>query len=91
MVNGNDAFLRLERTGMSLADIDATLRQKAGNGPHPSERRVQIKYIMRHCEARQPEWPPRVAQARSTRASVCLPRRRIPQIVVTIHVGRNDP
>ena len=50
-VNGNDAFFRLgrdlERTGMSLADIDATLRQEAGNGPHPSERRVQIKYIMR--------------------------------------------
>ena len=50
-VNGNDAFLRLgrelERTGMSLADIDATLRREAGNGPHPSERRVQIKYIMR--------------------------------------------
>jgi hypothetical protein len=50
-VNGNDAFLRLdrdlERTGMSLADIDATLRQEAGNGPHPSERRVQIKYILR--------------------------------------------
>jgi hypothetical protein len=32
---------------MSLADIDATLRREAGNGPHPSERRVQIKYIMR--------------------------------------------
>jgi hypothetical protein len=50
-VNGNDAFLRLgrelERTGMSLADIDAMLRQEAGNGPHPSERRVQVKYIMR--------------------------------------------
>jgi hypothetical protein len=50
-VNGNDAFLRLarelERTGMSIANIDATLRQEAGNGPHPSERRVQVKYIMR--------------------------------------------
>jgi len=50
-VNGNDAFLRfgreLERTGMSLADIDATLWQEAGHGRHPSERRVQVKYIMR--------------------------------------------
>ena len=32
---------------MSLADIDATLRQEAGYGPHPSERRAQVKYIMR--------------------------------------------
>jgi hypothetical protein len=37
----------LSRIGMSLTDIDATLQQEAGNGPHPSERRVQIKYIMR--------------------------------------------
>ena len=48
---GNDAFLRLarelERTGMSLGDIDATLRQEASYGRHPSERRAQIKYVMR--------------------------------------------
>ena len=48
---GNDAFLRLardlERTGMSLADIGTTLWQEAGYGRHPSERRAQIKYIMR--------------------------------------------
>jgi hypothetical protein len=50
-VNGNDAFLRLgrdlSRIGMSFADIDATLWQEAGYGRHPSERRAQIKYIMR--------------------------------------------
>jgi hypothetical protein len=48
---GNDAFLRLahdlNRMGMSYGDIDATLRQEAGYGRHPSERRDQIKYIMR--------------------------------------------
>jgi len=48
---GNDAFLRLahdlNRIGMSLADIDATLWQEAGEGRHPKERRAQIKYIMR--------------------------------------------
>jgi hypothetical protein len=44
-------FLRLghdlERAGMRPAEIDATLWQEAGNGRHPSERRAQIKYIMR--------------------------------------------
>ena len=48
---GNDAFLRLgrdlDRIGMSHAEIDATLWQEAGYGRHPSERRAQIKYIMR--------------------------------------------
>jgi hypothetical protein len=48
---GNDAFLRLgrdlEKTGMRPAEIDATLRQEACHGRHPSERRAQIKYIMR--------------------------------------------
>ena len=48
---GNDAFLRLardlSRTGMSLADIGTTLWQEASYGRHPSERRAQIKYIMR--------------------------------------------
>jgi hypothetical protein len=48
---GNDAFLRLARdlswTGMSLADIGTTLWQEASYGRHPSERRAQIKYIMR--------------------------------------------
>jgi hypothetical protein len=48
---GNDAFLRLardlERTGLSLADIGTTLWQEAGFARHPSERRAQIKYIMR--------------------------------------------
>ena len=37
----------LQRTGMSIAEIDATLRQEAGYARHPSERRVQIKSIMR--------------------------------------------
>jgi len=32
---------------MSRTEIDATLWQEAGNGRHPSERRAQIKYIMR--------------------------------------------
>ena len=49
--DGNDAFFQLgvdlDRTGMSPAEIDATLWQEAGYGRHPSERRAQIKYIMR--------------------------------------------
>jgi hypothetical protein len=48
---GNDAFVRLahdlNRIGMSHGEIDATLWQEAGYGRHPSERRAQIKYIMR--------------------------------------------
>ena len=49
--DGNGAFLRLGhdlyRIGMNHAEIDATLWQEAGQGRHPSERRAQIKYIMR--------------------------------------------
>jgi hypothetical protein len=49
--DGNGAFLRLghdlNRIGMSHAEIDATLWQEAGQGRHPSERRAQVKYIMR--------------------------------------------
>ena len=49
--DGNRAFLRLgrdlERIGMSHAEIDATLWQEAGYGRHPSERRAQIRYIIR--------------------------------------------
>ena len=49
--DGNGAFLRLchdlDRSGMSPGEIDATLWQEAGYGRHPSERRAQIKYIMR--------------------------------------------
>ena len=48
---GNDAFLRLgrdlEKAGMSPAEIYAALWQEACDGRHPSERRAQIKYIMR--------------------------------------------
>ena len=47
----NGAFLRLahdlNRIGMSHADIRSTLRQAAGHGRHPSERRAQIRHIMR--------------------------------------------
>jgi hypothetical protein len=49
--SGNGAFLRfgcdLEWTEMSIADICTTLSQGANYGRHPSERRAQIKYIMR--------------------------------------------
>ena len=49
--DGNGAFLRLghdlDRSGMSPGVIDATLWQEASYGRHPSERRAQIKYIMR--------------------------------------------
>ena len=49
--DGNGAFLRLghdlNRIGMNHAEIGATLWQEAGQGRHPSERRAQIKYIMR--------------------------------------------
>jgi hypothetical protein len=49
--DGNVAFLRLghdlNRIGMNHADIGATLWQEASFGRHPSERRAQIKYIMR--------------------------------------------
>ena len=59
--DGNGAFLRLghdlNRTGMNHAEIDATLWQEAGFGRHPSERRAQIKYIMRSLRG----WPGRMA------------------------------
>jgi hypothetical protein len=49
--DGNGAFLRLghdlDRSGMSPGEIDATLWKEAAYGRHPSERRAQIKYIMR--------------------------------------------
>jgi hypothetical protein len=55
--DGNGAFLRLGhdlyRIGMNHAEIDATLWQEAGQGRHPSERRAQIKYIMRSLRG----WP----------------------------------
>jgi hypothetical protein len=50
-VDGNGAFLRLghglNKIGMYHAEIGGTLWQEAGQGRHPSERRAQIKYIMR--------------------------------------------
>jgi hypothetical protein len=49
--SGNRAFFQLGvdlgGAGMSMTDIDSILRQEAGYGRHPSERRAQIKYIMR--------------------------------------------
>ena len=49
--DGNGAFFQLgrdlERSGLSFAEIDATLSQEAGYGRSPTERRAQIKYIMR--------------------------------------------
>jgi hypothetical protein len=52
---GNRAFFQLGvdlcGAGMSTAEIDAILRQEAGYGRHPSERRAQIKYIMRTLRA----------------------------------------
>ncbi len=49
--DGNGAFFQLgvdlDRAGMSSAEIDAILQQEAGSARHPSERRAQIKYIMR--------------------------------------------
>ena len=49
--DGNSAFLRLghdlNRIGMNHGEIDATLWQEAAFGRHPTERRAQIKYIMR--------------------------------------------
>ena len=49
--DGNGAFFQLgvdlDRAGMSPAEIDAILQQEAGSARHPSERRAQIKYIMR--------------------------------------------
>jgi len=49
--NGNAAFFQLgvdlRSTGMSVAEIGATLRQEAGQARHPTQRRDQIKGIMR--------------------------------------------
>ena len=48
---GNEAFFRfgvdLRSAGMSMADIEATLGQEAGNGRHPAERRREIRNVMR--------------------------------------------
>jgi hypothetical protein len=53
--DGNDAFLRLgrdlSRIGVSHGDINSILCQEAGHARHPSERRAQIKYIMRSLRA----------------------------------------
>jgi hypothetical protein len=57
---GNEAFFQLgvdlRGTGMSMADIGATLRQEAHHARHPAQRRSQIKYIMRTLgrSSRQP-------------------------------------
>jgi hypothetical protein len=49
--DGNRAFFQLavnlRSAGMSMADIDATLRQEAHHARHPAERRSQVKYVMR--------------------------------------------
>jgi hypothetical protein len=49
---GSAAFLRLardlNRIGISMVEISATLWHEAAYGRHPSERRAQIKYIMQH-------------------------------------------
>ena len=47
MAHSSGLVVDLDRAGMSHAEIDATLWQEAGYGRHPSERRAQIKYIMR--------------------------------------------
>ena len=48
---GNEAFFQLgvdlRSAGMSMADIEATLRQEAGYARSPTERRREIKNIMR--------------------------------------------
>ena len=49
--SGNEAFFQLgvdlRSAGLSMADIESTLRQEAGYGRHPTERRREIKNIMR--------------------------------------------
>jgi hypothetical protein len=49
--DGNGAFFQLgvhlRSAGMSDTDIQTTLAHEAGYGRSPSERRAQIKYIMR--------------------------------------------
>ena len=48
---GNEAFFQLgvdlRSAGMSMAEIEDTLRLEAGNARHPTERRREIKNIMR--------------------------------------------
>ena len=48
---GHEAFFQLgvdlRSAGLSMADIESTLRQEAGNARHPTERRREIKNIMR--------------------------------------------
>jgi hypothetical protein len=48
---GHAAFFQLgvdlSGAGLSMADIDATLRQEAGHARHPKQRRDQIKSVMR--------------------------------------------
>jgi hypothetical protein len=48
---GHAAFFTLavdlRSAGMSMADIESTLRQEAGHARHPAERRREIKSIMR--------------------------------------------
>jgi hypothetical protein len=48
---GNQAFFQLGRdlrgAGMSATEIDSILRQEAGYAHHPSQRRDQIKSVIR--------------------------------------------
>ena len=58
--DGNGAFFQLgvdlRSAGMSPGEIDATLWQEASYGRHPSERRAQIKYIMRSLPGSSSDW-----------------------------------
>lgn len=49
--SGNEAFFQLgvdlRSAGLSMAEIEDTLRLEAGNARHPTERRREIKNIMR--------------------------------------------
>jgi hypothetical protein len=48
---GHEAFFQLavglRCTGLSMSDIESTLKQEADNARHPAERRREIKGIMR--------------------------------------------
>jgi hypothetical protein len=49
--SGNEAFFQLgvdlRSAGMSMAEVEYILRLEAGNARHPTERRREIKNIMR--------------------------------------------
>jgi hypothetical protein len=55
--SGNEAFFQLgvdlRSAGLSIADIEATLRQEAGYARHRCERRREIKKIMRRLAGRR--------------------------------------